>query len=113
MSKVLNLVDLKKEINKFNFKELHSTLDSDTLFLYYKEYQSIGGTDNLEKYTKILSSFLEITLDPVVFGNLEKPDGTLWNSSQDSIIYWEQKHKLTQGQGNLYFCSVDQVNSYT
>jgi hypothetical protein len=105
--------NLKKEINKFDPKQRHSTLDNETLFLYYKEYQSMGGTDNLEKYTEIISSFLEITLGPVVFGDLEKTDGGQWESSQHSVVFWQEKHQLTENEKNLYFISADQVHPYT
>lgn len=105
--------DLKKAINRLDFDKLHSSLDADAIFSYYQEYKSLGGEDNIEDYTNKISNFIEITLIPVVFGDLEKPDGSFWDSSQHAIAFWEQKHQLTQEQGSIYFMSIDNIEPYT
>jgi hypothetical protein len=83
---------------------------------FFKAYQKIyAKNDQLKrsKWDRILTSFLEITHDIYIFGDCEKPDGTLWKSRDEAFEFWRQKENLSQTHAIAFFDAIDSVAAYT
>lgn len=86
--------------------------------LYYAEYQRLMTLEKekpftKKKYLRVLQNFFNITMSPRVFGDLRKPDGTIWDSSFEAVEYWGEKNKLSRTQVKAFYNSVDNIHEYT
>ena len=66
-----------------------------------------------EEFSKLYSSFLKYTEEAFIGGNLEKPDGTSWASSDEAFQAWADHHKLKPRYAGLFFRAVDDVATYS
>jgi hypothetical protein len=113
--------DLSKELMRMDFSfldtldfsTLHKSMEINLIKEFYIHYHRIGGTDDLSIYVLVLSDFFEITLNSVCGGDLKKPSGDYWQSSQESMQFWANKNKLNNSEQKLYFQSVDDIEAYT
>jgi len=81
------------------------------------EYKRLGRRKvrsfTLPQFKNLLLSFYDFTLEPFVFGDLEKPDGTFWESSNASLDAWAAHHKLTEFEVSVIFRANDNIHSYS
>ena len=87
---------------------------------YFKEYKKLKGNHSLDIYEKNIDSFMRITLDSFVFGDLKKQSSDIkkgeskyWNSCHESFNYWRTKENISKLEGCKYFRSVDNITAYT
>ena len=83
----------------------------------HAEYRKLGKRKvrpfTLPQFKKVLLSFYDFTLDAYVFGDLQKPDGTYWESSAASLDAWAAHHKLTELEVSVIFRANDNVEAYS
>ena len=87
---------------------------------YFKEYKKLKGSHSLDIYEKKIESFMKITLNSFVFGDLKKQSSEMkegeskyWNSCHESFNYWKAQENISQSEGCKYFKSVDNITAYT
>ena len=88
------------------------------IYLQYVGYLKRYGKNKVTPFTfaefqVILKSFYDFTLDAFVFGDLEKPDGTSWDSSQHAFDAWQEHHKLNRKTAEIIFRSNDDIEAYS
>jgi hypothetical protein len=66
-----------------------------------------------DEFAAVLESFFEITLDPMVFGNLTRKDGGQWASSKEAFNYWRDSVGLNARHADIIYRAVDEVTPYT
>lgn len=96
-------------------------LDTEKLDHWFRVYSNLwkiaspAGDSILNKgdFAKVLEAFFDITLDPMVFGDLTKKDGGQWNSSQEAFKYWRDSVGLNARHADIIYRAVDEVTPYT
>jgi len=106
----------ESNMNQLVFYDVHKEM----LLKYFKEYKKLGGSHSLDKYEKNIESFMKITLDSFVFGDLTKHSSEIkegeskyWSSCHESFNYWKAQENISQSEGCKYFKSVDNITTYT
>jgi len=79
---------------------------------WFKEYQRLGGIHSKEVFAINLDKFFEITLYPMVYGDLGKADGTVWDSINDVWNFWFD-YIGDPIEARKYFDAVDKITPYT
>ena len=79
---------------------------------WFEEYQKLGGKSSKEEFAINLDTFFKITLDPVVYGDLSKSDGTEWESLDEG---WEHlvREIGSPVEARRYFEAVDNITPYS
>ena len=81
---------------------------------YFKKYGKKKVTPfTFAEFQVILKSFYDFTLDAFVSGDLEKPDGTRWESSQHAFEAWQEHHGLNSTTAGMIFRSNDDIEAYS
>ena len=81
---------------------------------YLKRYGKHKITPfNFTEFKVILKSFYDFTLNAYIHGDLEKPDGSYWESSSEAMQAWEQHHGLNDLTSNAVFRANDDVAGYS
>ena len=65
------------------------------------------------EFEAVLLSMYNFTMDAWISGNLEKPDGTFWDSSAAAVVAWGDYENLNPLECSLIFRANDQVEPYT
>ena len=79
---------------------------------WYREYQRLEGRETKGIFARNLNVFFELTLNPFVYGNLEKADGTLWESRDEAWSCFVERIG-SEKEANRYFDAVDHITTYT
>ena len=83
----------------------------------HAQYHRLGRNEvrsfTLPEFKEVLLSFYNFTLEAYIFGNLEKPDGTFWESSAEALNAWATLHKLTDTETSVFFRANDNIQSYS
>lgn len=90
----------------------------DAVFLQYTLYIKKYGKNKVtpyhyEDFKSLLKSFYIYTVNAFTLGDLEKPDGTFWESSQHSFDAWKAHHGLSDRTASSIFRANDDVESYS
>ena len=79
---------------------------------WFDEYQRLGGRHRKEDFAKNLDKFFEITLYPMVYGTLEKVDGTVWEDLNEVWNCWFD-YIGDPIEARKYFDAVDHITPYS
>ena len=104
--------DLEAECDRY-VKELSGDVYLEYT-LHIKRYGKNKVTPfSYEEFKPILRSFYQFTVNAFTAGDLEKPDGTFWESSQHSFEAWQAHHGLNDRTASSIFGANDEVESYS
>lgn len=90
--------------------------EDDMMEKFYSEYTNFGGKHSLMKFKGNLTTFLRITFEAMVTGDMKKhknlPSGSFWNTRQETYECWVGYLKNFT-EANRYWEAINKVAPYT